>query len=205
MEKILLRVDELQATRLINIIESEVIYAANEILKAYEELFIGAGDKNTLLDIALHNAIDTEKKYFNALNKELDKMKVNVVLRKRLLKGWQERIRGIIEIATKFEAQAQYFKFLTVTNGKAILSQDDKNRIRERFTLYVQSEPGIEAYKTAKKIADSLNVLLALVKKNNGPTFYNFEMIAGLFFRFDVNSQSVSLSDIDYDFIANSK
>lgn len=206
MEKILLRVDELQISRMISMLELDTIPAANEILKVYKELCIGIGDKNTLLDIALNSAMDTEKKYFNAIDQEIKSMGVkNKLIKKSLFKGYENELDKLQDISTKLENQSDNFHFISVKNGIAFLSDNDKNIIREKFTYYVSTEAGIEAYKTAKNTADYMNKLMALVKRSNGPIFYNFEMIAGLFFHLDVNNQHISLSEIDYDFVAKSQ
>lgn len=175
MEKILISENIGLALGMINAMKS-VLPDLNEILDAIRRLEIGEVNQDLFNDALFNGCLIIEREFNARFNAELEKLSPLVRKVLNVKKGSDIESLRIMASGVYNYTLKDYqpgFKFIEVIDGKAVLTEQGEDGIKEYCKKYVSTPAGNELYKAHVRAVSALNSLDALMKKHLDKSGYS--------------------------------
>jgi hypothetical protein len=124
------------------------------------------------IDVVNNKGRKTKEFYRQAIQKDIARLKITSPTTKRqMLAGADEFEILINEFYELLRRSNQYASYVTIEKGKAVLTDEEKNRLHETFKNYAETPEQIAVYEAQKEACAALNKLHSLVSSTSDISF----------------------------------
>jgi hypothetical protein len=206
MEKITVNVEENLITNEVITLKEDVFPLLRKLVSGYAFLNIGKFDKAALIDICGRGKAKKSKEaYLKLVESDLNQMGINSpAVIKKFRNNAESDIENLIAIVEPLNQFTGIFDSFSIENEEPVITESDMNAIREKHTIFLSSEPAIQARELQIEVANKLSEFIQLInKKNKNLVFYSPYSVLNLFFSFDVDSLKYEALPTNFEKIVN--
>ncbi len=124
-------------------------------------------------DVVNNKGRKTKEFYRQAIQKDIARLKITTPTTKRQMMAGADEFEALItELYELIRRSNQYAGYVTINEkGKAVLTDEEKNRLHETFKNYAETLEQIAVYEAQKEACAALNKLHSLVSSTSDFSF----------------------------------
>ncbi len=153
---------------------------------------------------------DLKEKLNTCLNKQLDDLKITAkLMRDNFKSGAGDKINNAAKEISLGVANivdgSSYLHKLVIEDGKAVLTEQTEQEIRESFILSIDTESGKQLFDLQNEAANIIERLFNYVNKNTIVHFTLPEQMISQLFNYDYDQKTIKPAEMDYNRITTIK
>ncbi len=170
MSKILVSVNE--SGFLSALAEIKAITDNAKMFNIHIQEYLGHPLSHEIFTDVLNKGQGTKEFYRLKMDKDIARLKItSPKIKRQMMAGADEFEILVDEFYESLRKSNRYTSYVTLEQGKAILTEQSKEQLHETFKNYADTPEQIEIYHAQSKAATALNKLYSLVKENSDIIF----------------------------------